>query len=69
MLTTAGNVLFTANGRDVIAFNATIGKTLLHAGLLAAPSSGSALITYMLDGKQPLLFSRRFRAIPLLILS
>ncbi len=55
MLTTAGNLLFTANGSDVIAFDAANGKILWHAGLLAAPSSGSALITYMLDGKQYLL--------------
>jgi len=49
-LTTAGNLLFTGNGNNLIAFNAANGKILWHAGLMAAPSSGA--ITYTLDGKQ-----------------
>jgi len=49
MLTTAGNLLFTANGTNLIAFNAANGKILWHAGLL---SGANAPITYMLDGKQ-----------------
>jgi alcohol dehydrogenase (cytochrome c) len=49
-LTTAGKLLFTGNGTNLIAFNAANGKILWHAGLMAAPSSGA--ITYMLDGKQ-----------------
>jgi hypothetical protein len=49
-LTTAGKLLFTSNGNNVIAFNAANGKLLSHAGLMAAPSAGA--ITYMLDGKQ-----------------
>jgi acido-empty-quinoprotein group A len=49
MLSTQGNLLFTSNLNDLVAFNATNGKVLWHAGLLAAPN---APITYMLDGKQ-----------------
>jgi alcohol dehydrogenase (cytochrome c) len=49
-LTTAGKLLFTSNGINLIAFNAATGKILWHAGLMAAPSVGA--ITYMLDGKQ-----------------
>jgi alcohol dehydrogenase (cytochrome c) len=49
MLTTKGNVLFTSNLNDLIAFNARNGKILWHSGLLAAPN---APITYTLDGKQ-----------------
>jgi acido-empty-quinoprotein group A len=49
-LSTAGNVLFTSNGQNVVAFDAANGKILWHAGLMAAPSAGP--ITYMLDGKQ-----------------
>ena len=49
MLSTQGNLLFTSNGNDFVAFNAANGNILWHAGLLAAPN---APITYMLDGKQ-----------------
>jgi acido-empty-quinoprotein group A len=50
MLTTAGKLLFTSNGQNLIAFDPANGKILWHAGLMAAPSAGP--ITYMLDGKQ-----------------
>jgi alcohol dehydrogenase (cytochrome c) len=53
MLTTAGKVLFTGNGTNIIAFDVATGKILWHSGLMAAPSNG--MITYMLDGKQHLL--------------
>jgi acido-empty-quinoprotein group A len=49
-LSTAGNLLFTSNGQNLIAFNSTTGRILWHAGLMAAPSAGP--ITYMLDGRQ-----------------
>jgi acido-empty-quinoprotein group A len=49
-LSTAGNLLFTSNGSNLIAFNATNGKILWHAGLMAAPTAGP--ISYMLDGRQ-----------------
>jgi len=52
-LSTAGNLLFTSNGQNLIAFDAAKGKILWHAGLMAAPSAGP--ITYMLDGRQYLL--------------
>jgi alcohol dehydrogenase (cytochrome c) len=50
MLSTAGNLLFTSNGNNLIAFNPASGKILWHAGLTASPSAGP--ITYMVDGKQ-----------------
>ena len=50
MLTTAGKLLFTSNGQNVIAFDPANGKILWHAGLMANPSAGA--ITYLLDGKQ-----------------
>ena len=53
ILTTAGKLLFTSNGQNLIAFNPANGKILWHAGLMAAPSAGP--ITYLLDGKQYLL--------------
>jgi acido-empty-quinoprotein group A len=53
MLTTAGKLLFTSNGQNLIAFHPANGKILWHAGLMAAPSAGP--ITYLLDGKQYLL--------------
>jgi alcohol dehydrogenase (cytochrome c) len=53
MLTTAGKLLFTSNGQNLIAFNPSNGKILWHAGLTANPSAGP--ITYLLDGKQFLL--------------
>jgi acido-empty-quinoprotein group A len=52
-LSTAGKLLFTSNGQNLIAFQAATGKILWHTGLMAAPSAGP--ITYMLDGKQYLL--------------
>lgn len=52
-LSTAGKLLFTSNGSNVIAFNPATGKILWHAGITASPSAG--LITYMLDGRQYLL--------------
>jgi alcohol dehydrogenase (cytochrome c) len=48
-LSTAGNLVFTSNANDLIAFNATTGQILWHSQLLSAPN---APITYMLDGKQ-----------------
>jgi alcohol dehydrogenase (cytochrome c) len=53
MLTTAGKLLITSNGQNLIAFDPANGKILWHAGLMAAPSAGA--ITYLLDGKQYLL--------------
>jgi len=53
MLTTAGKLLFTSNGQNLIAFNPSTGKILWHAGLTANTSAGP--ITYMVDGKQYLL--------------
>jgi acido-empty-quinoprotein group A len=52
-LSTAGNLLFTSNGQNLIAFRASDGKILWHSSLMAAPSAGP--ITYTLDGKQHLL--------------
>jgi acido-empty-quinoprotein group A len=52
-LSTAGKLLFTSNGQNLIAFEAATGKILWHATLMAAPGAGP--ITYMLDGKQYLL--------------
>ena len=49
-LSTAGKLLFTSNGSNLIAFHAATGKILWHSGLMASPSAGP--ITYMLDGKQ-----------------
>ncbi len=53
MLTTAGHLLFTSNGTNVIAFDPANGKILWHSSLFGSPSAGP--ITYMLDGKQHLL--------------
>ncbi len=53
MLTTAGGLLFTGNGNNIIAFDAKSGKILWHAGLMASPSNG--MTTYMMDGRQHLL--------------
>ena len=55
MLTTAGNLLFTSNGNNFIAFDPKDGKILLHAGLTANPSN--APMTYMVDGKQYVLIA------------
>jgi len=49
ILSTAGNLVFTSNGSNLIAFNAGNGKILWHSQLLSAPN---APITYMMDGKQ-----------------
>ena len=49
-LSTAGKLLFTTNGQNIVAFDAANGKILWHSTLMAAPSAGP--ITYMLDGKQ-----------------
>ena len=53
MLTTAGKLLFTSNGTNLVAFDPANGKILWHTGLTANPSA--APITYLLDGKQYLL--------------
>jgi len=53
MLTTAGHLLFTGNGNNVVAFDPANGKILWHSSLFGSPSAGP--ITYMLDGKQYLL--------------
>ena len=52
-LSTAGKLLFTSNGSNLIAFDPANGKILWHSGLTASPSAG--LITYTLDHKQYLL--------------
>jgi len=49
ILSTAGNLVFTSNANNLIAFNAANGKILWHTQLLSAPN---APITYELDGKQ-----------------
>jgi alcohol dehydrogenase (cytochrome c) len=53
ILTTAGKLLFTGNGNNIIAFDPANGKILWHSSLFGGPSAGP--ITYMLDGKQHLL--------------
>jgi len=53
ILTTAGKLLFTGNGNNMIAFDPANGKILWHTSLFGSPSAGP--ITYMLDGKQHLL--------------
>ena len=53
MLSTAGNLLFTSNGTNLIAFDPANGKLLWHAGLTASPSAGP--ISYEVDGRQFLL--------------
>lgn len=50
MLSTAGKLLFSSNGANLIAFDPANGTILWHAGLTDAPSAGP--ISYMLDGKQ-----------------
>ena len=50
MLTTAGNLLFTSNASNFIAFDPANGKILLHAGLTGPVTAGP--ITYELDGQQ-----------------
>jgi alcohol dehydrogenase (cytochrome c) len=53
MLTTAGHLLFTSNGNNIIGFDPANGKILWHSTLFGSPSAGP--ITYLLDGKQHLL--------------
>jgi alcohol dehydrogenase (cytochrome c) len=50
MLTTAGNLLFTSNGNNFIAFDPANGKILWHAGLTGPVTAGP--ITFELEGKQ-----------------
>jgi alcohol dehydrogenase (cytochrome c) len=50
MLTTAGNLLFTGNGSNFIAFDPANGKILWHAGLTGPVTAGP--ITFELEGKQ-----------------
>ena len=51
ILTTAGNVLFTGDtSANLVAFNATTGAIVWHAGLDGVVSNGP--ITYELDGLQ-----------------
>ena len=54
MLSTAGKLLFTANGNNLIGFDPTNGGILWHAGL-TGPATTAGPITYLLDGKQELL--------------
>ena len=54
-LSTAGKLLFTSNQRNIVAFNASTGKILWHAGLTGNGSAGP--ITYMIDGKQYVLIA------------
>ncbi len=49
-LSTAGNLLFTSNSNNLIAFDAKAGKILWHTVLTSNPSNGP--ITYLLDGWQ-----------------
>ncbi len=53
MLTTAGKLLFTSNGTNLIAFDPANGKILWHAGLTGPTTAGP--ITYLVDGKQQVL--------------
>jgi alcohol dehydrogenase (cytochrome c) len=50
ILTTAGDLLFTGHGSYLIAFHATTGRTLWHAGLASGLTNGP--VTYLLDGRQ-----------------
>jgi glucose dehydrogenase len=52
-LSTAGKLLFTHNGQNIIAFEPSNGTILWHSTLMAAPSAGP--ITYTVDGRQYLL--------------
>ncbi len=53
MLSTAGNLLFTGNGSNLIAFDPANGKILWHAGLTGPVTAGP--ITVMLEGRQYLI--------------
>ncbi|MCJ1345078.1 hypothetical protein MMC31_003283, partial [Peltigera leucophlebia] len=58
ILTTAGGVLFTGDTvSSLVAFNATTGNILWHAGLGNPVTNGP--ITYTLDGQQYLAVARR----------
>jgi alcohol dehydrogenase (cytochrome c) len=50
MLSTAGNLLFTSNASNLIAFEPKTGKILWHAGLTGPMTAGP--ISYLLEGKQ-----------------
>jgi acido-empty-quinoprotein group A len=52
-LSTAGKLLFTSNGSNLVAFDAAAGKILWHTTLMATPTGGP--ITYLLEGRQYLL--------------
>jgi alcohol dehydrogenase (cytochrome c) len=54
-LSTAGHLLFTANGNNFIAFDPANGKILWHCGLTGPVTAGP--ITYELDGKQYLVLA------------
>ncbi len=54
-LSTAGNLLFTHNQQNIIAFEPSTGDILWHSTLMASPSAGP--ITYEIDGRQYLLVS------------
>ena len=49
LLSTAGGLLFSGDGQNLVAYNAATGKPLWHSRIGAA---GNAPQTYMLDGKQ-----------------
>jgi alcohol dehydrogenase (cytochrome c) len=53
MLSTAGNLLFTGNGSNLIAFDPANGKILWHAGLTGPVTAGP--ITVELEGRQYLI--------------
>lgn len=55
ILTTAGKLLFTGNGTNLIAMNPGTGKILWHAGLTGPLTAGP--ITYEMDGRQYLLLA------------
>jgi alcohol dehydrogenase (cytochrome c) len=52
-LSTAGNLVFTSNNNNLVAFEAKTGKILWHSSLTASPSAGP--ITYMIGSKQYIL--------------
>ena len=49
-LSTAGKLLFSHNGQNIIAFDPSNGAILWHSTLMAAPSAGP--ITYQIEGRQ-----------------
>ncbi|MES1257899.1 MAG: acido-empty-quinoprotein group A [Acidobacteriota bacterium] len=53
ILTTAGHLLFTGDGGNLVAFDPANGKILWHQSLMSPVSNGPS--TYSLDGKQYLL--------------